>query len=133
MHGVVRIGCVMLGAALGAPAQAQTSPGVWTGVGFQEQGAGVQETWTVRIEVSASKVLKIDYPSLDCGGQLEPAGRDGHVRLWRERITYGPCIDGGQVATYTKDGALFLMWTDNPKAGAGLNATAVLRQDALVG
>jgi len=52
--------------------------------------------------------IRVDYPSLYCGGFLTVEKIDGGVAYLRENITYGrySCLDGVQIQLSSADGLL---------------------------
>ena len=74
--------------------------GVWSGEGTQNNGG----RWSMRLSVSDDGRYRIDYPSLQCGGEwhVVELGPDS-IKL-RERITYGSgCIKEGDVLLTNED------------------------------
>jgi nitrogen fixation protein len=89
--------------------------GTYTGLG-KESGASRDD---YRIEMTfAAGAATIDYPDLGCSGTLDADGFGGGGRVYRERITSGPCDRGGTwnvhvvsaaslTATWSKPGGRF--------------------------
>ena len=58
--------------------------------------------------LSLRDYIRVDYPSLPCGGFLSVEKIDGAVAYLRERLTYGlsTCLDGVEVQLSEQDGLL---------------------------
>lgn len=104
-----------------------TISGAWSGLGLQTEPA---ETWTISLSLGADGGGRIDYPSLQCGGVLTFEGVRGPVSLYRERITYGDCVDNGLVGVYPHAGRLMWFWSGEDTLYPGMAASAVLTQRA---
>jgi hypothetical protein len=59
------------------------------------------------VMLSVRDQIRVDYPSLPCGGFLTVERIDGGIAYLREKITYGrgTCLDGVEVQL-SKDGKL---------------------------
>lgn len=66
--------------------------GIWEGRGYQYNNS---QSWTIRITIVGNQ-SKIEYPSLRCGGDLIPLNRTANKMEYKERITYGSCINNGR-------------------------------------
>jgi len=65
--------------------------GIWEGVGQQ---SGI--SWTIKIDIKEGGQL-IEYPSLGCGGVLTLLTETDTQLIFREKITFGGCVDNGFV------------------------------------
>lgn len=74
--------------------------GIWEGQGYQYD---IEESWTIKLAIVGGQ-YKIDYPSLQCGGVLTLLNATADKMEFREKITYGPCVDNGDTVI-TKTGA----------------------------
>ncbi len=74
--------------------------GIWEGQGYQYD---IEESWTIKLAIVGGQ-YKIDYPSLQCGGVLTLWNATANKMEFREKITYGPCVDNGDIII-TKTGA----------------------------
>ncbi len=115
----------MLGLLSVAPAHAQQSmSGRWSGLGLQNEPT---QTWDVVVTFRPDGSALIDYPSLQCGGELRSEGRRGGVSFFREHITYGPhCVNGGTVGVFPQAGKLMWFWTAENTNYPEMSASAVL-------
>ncbi|HOY78245.1 MAG TPA: hypothetical protein PLN33_10595 [Hyphomonadaceae bacterium] len=111
---------------LATPAIAQPGQkaitGEWQGTGLQVDRGGVQSTWTIELSIRNGQSA-ISYPSLDCKGVLHRVTTTPTRIAFREEITDGNCIDGGQISATFENGRLFWFWT---KPGLDVDASAVL-------
>lgn len=121
--------------ACAAPALAEPWSGSWRGVGLQAGPAGAQSTWTIDMRIDARGASKIDYPSLKCGGELREVSRGVNQIEFAEKITYGPCMDGGRIVAESRDGELYWFWRLPPGSpnGGDADASAVLYRPARIG
>ncbi|MGD9981752.1 MAG: hypothetical protein AB7H66_03020 [Hyphomonadaceae bacterium] len=111
-----------------AVAQQDSIVGQWAGIGLQIEPA---ETWTIQLSIQSDGHGRIDYPSLQCGGELTREGRRGEVVFFRERITYGDhCVTNGTVGVYSHAGRLMWFWTGEGSDYPAMAASAVLSRDA---
>ncbi|HMG73974.1 MAG TPA: hypothetical protein VK582_10770 [Pyrinomonadaceae bacterium] len=67
--------------------------GVWEGLAYQKN---TNETWIIRLTVDKDR-YSIAYPSFPCRGTLALIGWGQNVAKFREKITYGRCVDNGEV------------------------------------
>ena len=98
--------------------------GTWTGTGQQPS---VNSSWSIEIAFEVDGV-DIRYPSLACGGQLQPVSGSEARFVYRERIRFGlsQCIDNGRVVLErTSEDTLSYEWYD--ESGI-LDATGSLTQ-----
>lgn len=109
MRGMLWFGLVLLAAA---PAGAKDPEGNWVGNGYQIERGRLASSWTIRIRAAANGELRIDYPSLGCGGVLRRSGVHEGRTEYRESLTYGTdrCIDRGTVGLTERAGRLFFYW-----------------------
>ena len=97
--------------------------GTWIGMARQ---FSVDSSWSIEITFEGDGG-DIRYPSLACGGQLQPVSRSDTQLVYRERIRFGlsQCIDNGRVVLErTSKDTLSYEWHD--ESGA-LDATGNLR------
>ncbi|MGE0740981.1 MAG: hypothetical protein AB7O98_06530 [Hyphomonadaceae bacterium] len=123
---MLRTLCLALAALalLAAPAHAQQSvAGDWSGVALQNQP---EQTWTLELVLNADGAGTIAYPSLNCGGTVEPESRQGGVILLREHITYGRCVNKGVIGIYMFSGRLMWFWVGDEFEYPNMSASAVL-------
>jgi hypothetical protein len=69
--------------------------GAWTGTGYQ---LGTNGTWAIRLICNPGRgEYSVQYPSLNCGGNLQPVSVEENRVEFIEYITYGTesCIQGG--------------------------------------
>lgn len=101
--------------------------GVWTGTGIQGE-----YTWSMRVTFAPDGV-RIDYPSLECGGTWEPAsldaGKEGEAHF-HERLEYGhhACHADGFVRIRTTPSGIEYEWSRS--VGSPVEATASLQLEA---
>ena len=85
--------------------------GTWTGTGQQ---SSVNSSWSIEIAFEDGGV-DIRYPSLACGGQLQPVSGSEARFVYREHIRFGlsQCIDNGRVVLErTSEDTLSYEWYD---------------------
>lgn len=80
--------------------------GIWEGIGEQTQGS-----WSIRIDIGRLE-QSIEYPSLNCAGDLELIEDSGNRLLFRESITFG-------IEACTSDG--FIELTDESESVLNYN------------
>jgi hypothetical protein len=107
--------CVCLLAFSIAALAQSTIEGRWHGLGAQRSiPAGFDLEYTVCIALDGESGT-IDYPSLACGGSLTRLSRDQTGTVFRERITYGNCVDGGEVTVDLVKDKLSFTWLGTHK------------------
>lgn len=114
--------------APGALAQSAGLTGEWSGEGFQVGPGGFQSQWSMRLEFVSRKSVMVEYPSLGCTGELTLLKGDRVQAEYLEKITSGPCIDGGRVFVRRAGGKLMWAWLSD----YGADASAVLYPSDLV-
>lgn len=77
-----------------ASSSAKRPPGTGTYSGIGIQHGDNPDDFRISMTFSSAGST-IEYPDLGCSGTLQPAGYDGTRRVYRERITSGPCDQGG--------------------------------------
>ena len=85
--------------------------GTWIGTARQ---FSVDSSWSIEITFEDDEV-DIRYPSLACGGQLQPISESTTRFVYRERIRFGlaQCIDNGRVVLErTSRDTLSYEWSD---------------------
>ncbi|MEX3007069.1 hypothetical protein [Hoeflea sp. TYP-13] len=100
--------------------------GVWTGTGFQGE-----HSWSMRVTFAPEEV-RIEYPSLECGGTWVPASRNSKHEgeaFFHERLEYGhqACFADGFVRIRTTPSGIDYEWSRS--AGSLVEATASLRRE----
>lgn len=66
--------------------------GIWEGRGYQYN---TSQSWTIKTTIVGNQ-YKIEYPSLRCGGDLILLNKTANKLEFRERITYGSCVNNGK-------------------------------------
>ena len=106
-----------LALALAGAAHAQAPPegqsnllGDWSGVGYQVNGAGPQDDWTILLEIRAGLTSHIEYPSLGCTGDLLQLSASSEEIEFREQITEGDCITRGRIIVRYRDNRVLWFW-----------------------
>jgi hypothetical protein len=80
------------------------------------------------VMLSMRDYIRVDYPSLGCGGFLQVETIEGGTAYLRERITYGQqtCLDGVEVQLSERDGLLrFVVVLPNGSPGGEGRLTLV--------
>ncbi|MGH6735545.1 MAG: hypothetical protein ACRECX_05635 [Methyloceanibacter sp.] len=113
---------VFSGRSCGYEVPAASLAGTWSGSGHQTGGGAPRQNYPVVMTINSGGGT-IDYPSLKCGGSLMELSNSGTSAEYRERITYGNCIDGGTISVSFADGKLHWVWT-----GSGIGVTAMLER-----
>ena len=116
--------------ALSASAFAQWNvDGRWYGVGHERPiRQGVASEYTISISLAGTGGT-IDYPSLRCGGSLTRISGNSTRAVFRERIGYGTCIDGGEVTLSLVNGnRLSFTWLGTD-GGTPLSVVGLLNRD----
>ncbi|MCP4382222.1 MAG: hypothetical protein GY798_12550 [Hyphomicrobiales bacterium] len=116
---------ILFGLLASAEADDASFSGVWTGTGTQGE-----QSWSIRVTFGPDRV-RIDYPSLACGGIWQPASADpGPGRAtYHERLEYGldVCAADGFVRLRKTRSGIDYEWSRSP--GAQVEATASLRPE----
>lgn len=91
-----------------------------SGVAYQNN---IDEKWQVKIYEISANYYRIEYPSLNCGGQLEVVTFDANQILFKESLTYGQstCTNSGYVVLKKKDNKQFYFeyyWPSRDKLAA---------------
>src|SRR5262245_41611073 len=95
------LGLAAAAALLALPATAALAQwggfeGRWYGMGREHPiRPGIQVDYPVQVTITGD-IGQIDYPETRCGGTLTRISGDQTLVRFRERITYGTCIDGGE-------------------------------------
>lgn len=87
---------------------ARTIYGNWSGSGHQSP-AGSQPDYPVSMTLNSSGG-SIDYPSLACGGTLSFVSGNERAAEYVEHITYGNCLDGGNVTVRLENKVVAWTW-----------------------
>jgi len=104
-----RCGLCLLALAVSAFAQSSMD-GRWHGWGSERPlRAGIPARYPACIALDDAHGT-IDYPSFQCGGSPTKISVDQTKAIFRERITYGACIDGGEVTLDIVKEKLSLVW-----------------------
>jgi hypothetical protein len=99
-----------LAAAAAAPAAAQTLSGRWSGVVSQSGPDGRSGSY-VAVLVLAGAGGTMDYPTLECGGDVAFVSKSGAASVYRETITHGQgCLAGGAI-TVQPGGPASVVWS----------------------
>lgn len=98
--------------------------GVWAGTGVQGE-----HTWSMRVTFTPDRI-RIEYPSLECGGTWEPASHDGGKEnevYFHERLEYGhhACHADGFVKIKITPSGMAYEWSR--AVGSAVEATALLQ------
>ncbi len=92
--------------------------GVWEGEGKQYNN---KSSWTIKMKIAPDD-YKIDYPSLNCGGNLILLSQTNDHIEFREKLTYGRnrCTDNGKIiiSKSEKHKLKWLWYYSNGKLGA---------------
>lgn len=91
--------------------------GVWKGNGYQYN---TKQTWRITLQINKNGQSLVDYPSLKCGGTLTLL-EDGKSSLkFKEKITYGNCVDNGLMNLSSENGSnlRFQWFFSNGQLGA---------------
>ena len=103
-----------------APKTPNTTIEIWKGLGIQDNDS----TWTIKATFSSNKYT-IDYPSLNCGGELIPLFISTDEYQFRERLLYGQsiCLDNGRVTISKVDSNTALYSYFHPQGTATATLT----------
>lgn len=87
--------------------------GVWEGEATQ-YNTSTEQNWSIKIDFTPEGEVKIDYPSLECGGQLSVLNTGANHVDFREKISYGVgCVDNGQITLTKEDeNTVVFQWYD---------------------
>lgn len=90
---------------------AQDLVGVWSGTVYQT-GPGSESSAYPANMVLNGVSGSMDYPTLDCGGQLTFLNKRDTIYYYSESITYGrdKCINGGMIAVEPNGNSLQWAW-----------------------
>jgi hypothetical protein len=119
---LLRISLAMLALALAAPAAAQTLAGHWSGVVTQSGPGDKGQQFVASLTLNGA-VGAMDYPTLECGGDVAfvSRGRDGYV--YRETISRGQgCLSGGTITVQPSVNSVVWRWD----GGAGVTVSGRL-------
>src|ERR1700739_3147214 len=103
-------GLATLTLVLDAPAVAQTLTGHWSGV-VSQSGPGAQSQQYVASLTLDGPVGAMDYPTLECGGDVAfvSHGHDGYV--YRETLSRGRgCLSGGVITVQPSANSVVWRW-----------------------
>ena len=103
---------LLLAFALGAPtaAAAQTLTGEWSGV-VSQSGPGEKTQQYVATLTLAGAAGAMDYPTLECGGDLAFVSRSGAGLVYRETISRGQgCLSGGTITVQPFEKSVLWRW-----------------------
>ena len=83
------------GSSLQATDEEQALSGRWVGTGYQP---AVDSSWSIEITFGDDGI-DIGYPSIPCGGHLQPVSVSGRRFEYRERLRFGlsECVNNGRV------------------------------------
>ncbi len=91
--------------------------GTWSGEGDQPD-ALTQTKWKVNFSYEpATGILKVDYPSLGCGGEWTLVSSDNASATFTENLSYGfdKCMNGCKVIIYHLDNNYRRMYYYDPE------------------
>lgn len=93
-----------------APVHAVELMGQWSGTVYQTP-AGSSSSYPAQMALNGDSG-SMDYPSLQCGGQLAFLRQDGNTYYYRETITYGKnkCITGGTISVVPTGNSVQWNW-----------------------
>ena len=112
----------------GAAAFAQTLSGHWSGVVNQIGPDGRSGSYVVVLDLAGADGT-MDYPTLECGGDVAFLSRSGSGLTYRETITHGQgCLPGGTI-TVQPGGPASVVWS---WSGPGVTAHGRLYKIAVV-
>lgn len=113
------LGTLALAIALASAAgsvSAQSLSGRWSGV-VQQSGPGDRSGGYVAVLVLAGPQGTIDYPTLQCGGDVAFVSKSGSALVYRETITHGQgCLAGGSI-TVQPSGPASVVWSWSGQPG----------------
>jgi hypothetical protein len=106
-------------AAVGAPAQRLT--GHWSGV-VGQSGPGVKPLQYVASLTLNGDTGTMDYPTLECGGDVAFVSRGAAGYVYRETISHGQgCLSGGTITVQPSVNSVVWRWD-----GGGVTASGRL-------
>jgi hypothetical protein len=113
------ISTLILAAALAgaaSPATAQSLTGRWSGV-VAQSGPGEKSGSYVAVLALTGAAGTIDYPTLECGGDVAFVSKNGSASVYRETITHGQgCLPGGAI-TVQPSGPASVVWSWSGQPG----------------
>ncbi len=97
--------------------------GSWSGTAYQND---IEENWTIKL-TARKRRYRVDYPSLNCGGEWRLVRMDAKTARFREKITYGRdrCVVNGRVTIQKLNKSQVAFWYIEPKK-TRVSAIAVL-------
>lgn len=105
----------MIASAAGAAA-AQTLSGHWSGVVAQSGPDGRSGNYVAVLVLSGADGT-IEYPTLQCGGDVAFLSKSGSASTYRETITHGQgCLAGGAI-TVQPGGPTSVVWSWSGQPG----------------
>ncbi len=87
----------------------QTLTGHWSGV-VDQSGPGVKPLQYVASLTLNGETGTMDYPTLECGGDVAFVSRSGHDYVYRETISRGQGCLGGGTITVRPGGPASVYW-----------------------
>ncbi|MDF1547690.1 MAG: hypothetical protein P1P88_07695 [Bacteroidales bacterium] len=101
--------------------------GIWRGTGFQLDNSS---SWSIRFVANTkTKIYKIDYGTLSCGGNWELVSIDENRAVFIEKITDGvdKCLNGSTIIiTFVSDN--YLSYSCFSPGGKKLDACSTLER-----
>jgi hypothetical protein len=111
-------------AAGGAPTQSLT--GHWSGV-VGQSGPGVKPLQYVASLTLNGDTGTMDYPTLECGGDVAFVSRGATGYVYRETLSHGQgCLGGGTITVQPSASSVYWRWD-----GAGVTASGRLYRVAV--
>lgn len=97
-------------AGLADTAAAQSLTGHWSGV-VDQSGPGVKPLQYVASLTLNGETGTMDYPTLDCGGEVAFVSRSGAAYVYRETISRGQgCLSGGAITVQPSANSVLWRW-----------------------
>ncbi len=104
---------VLVLAAGQAGAQSTPPTGSWAGVGKEFRKGNVYATYRVELRLNGRAGGTVRYPRYKCGGRLRYISYRVRAYRYRETITYGNCMTGGDIAITPKGNRLSWLWIND--------------------
>jgi hypothetical protein len=108
----------LFAACLATGAQGQTLKGHWSGLVEQSGPGAVKDRYVATLTLDGATGA-MDYPTLDCAGDVAFVSRTRDTSVYREHITRGPCIDAGTISVRPSSGGLLWTWSAEGVTASG--------------
>jgi hypothetical protein len=116
------MGLALAGSAAAAPATDQGLTGHWSGV-VNQSGPGQKPQQFVATLTLDGATGAMDYPTLDCGGDVALVSRGPQGLVYRESISRGQgCLSGGTITVQPGKASVLWRWD----GGAGVTVSGRL-------